>query len=202
MLPGEKGRIVPVPGGKSIGRDCLRGEYPMNPEKDLALRRGGKILQLKHQLDNLYAQFRDQQVEKEQQVQEIFCQGNDYLKSAQTMREAEALLEQLKFYLIPEQRGFSRLPLDQAREMAADLCQKLQQEEAAARQALQKSLQQAVSSLLQGLELSRDIGRLGQLSRLAGDCGKRLAQLAVEEPGFSPQGGGPGVGSTSERPDH
>lgn len=174
----------------------------MQPEQDLALRQGGRILQLKQQLDKLYDQIRDRQMEKELQVQENFYQGSSHLKSLQAMREAAALLEQLKLCLSPEQGGLPSLPLAQAREIAAHLCHKLQQEEAAARQALEKSLQQAASSLLVGLELSREMNQLLHLCQLAGDWGEQLAKLAGEYPLSFPQGGGSDVGNTPERQDH
>jgi len=174
----------------------------MKPEQDLALRQGGRILQLKQQLDKLCDQIRDRQLEREQQVQKICCQGNSYLKSIQTMREAEALLAQLRVFLTPEQGGPSSLPFEQAREMAAALCQKLQEEETAARQALEKSLQQAASSLLEGLELCREMGELSSLCKLAGDWKEKLARLAEGYPGAVRQGGGLDVGDPADQPVH
>ncbi len=174
----------------------------MHPEEDLALRQGGKMLQLKQQFDNLYKHIQEQMGEKEQQVQQVLYQGNSHLKSLQKIGELEALLEQLKINLTSEGKGISGLPFIHIQDLAADLHQGLEQEATSARKELQKSLQEAALALLQGLEVGREINKLDQLQQMADQCGTKLEQLSDEYSYPSTNGRDGNVGSTPEQQDH
>jgi hypothetical protein len=147
-------------------------------EQEQALVQGGQLLQLKQQLDSLCEQFQDQQVENDQQLQQILAQGNTCLKSAQALGELEAILKQLKYELTVKGQGKNALPNEQLTELAGDLQQRLRVEEANLRQEYQKSLQQAVSSLLRGMEIMGDINRLRQIYQSTKECEEMLQKIS------------------------
>ncbi|NLJ34042.1 MAG: hypothetical protein GX349_05570 [Firmicutes bacterium] len=174
----------------------------MHSEEDLALRQGGKMLQLRQQFDSLYKSLEEQQGEKEQQTQQVLYQGTSHLKSLQRIGELEALLKELKVNLTSEGRGISGLPFMHLAGLAADLGQGLQREAASARKELQKSLQGTALSLLQGLEVGGEINRLAGLQELAKECEMKLQRLREEYTHPSAQGRDSGVGYTPQQQDH
>jgi hypothetical protein len=146
-------------------------------EQGQALLEGGKLLSLKQQLDSLWDQYQSQQVEKEQQLQQTLCQGNTQVKSVEAIRELEAFLAQIKTHLTQEGKRVSQLPASFIGELTMDMFQKIKQEGSSARQELQKSLQQAALSLLEGLKVTGDINKLEEISRIAAKFEKMVTEL-------------------------
>ena len=164
----------------------------MEPEQQEALLQGGRLLELKQQLDTFYEQLQDHQNQQEYQLQSIMNTGNSCLGGGQILAEVETLLGQLKDGL-PQGKGLAKMSTPQLEQLSQDLCQKINQEEATARQELHNALHQAARSLLQGLELTKTVNRLGGLGQVAQKCQQLTKQVtAVNLRGYQIQSDGDG----------